>query len=117
MKMVIRYIILYMFDTHCHLNFKAFNPLSSRHMSGLRRDFDSSLKRSRSLKKTLPDVAARAREVGVTAIVVPGTDVKTSRRGVEIADKLNGVYAAVGIHPHHVYKIVKSEELTVKSEL
>ena len=93
-----------MFDTHCHLNFKAFNPSSSRHISGLRRDFDSSLESSRSLKKTLPDVVARAREVGVTAIVVPGTDVKTSRRGVEIAEKIDGIYAAVGIHPHHAMK-------------
>ena len=106
-----------MFDTHCHLNFKAFNPPSSRHMSGLRRDFASSSERSKSLKKTLPDVIARAREAGVTKIVVPGTDVKTSRRGVEIAEKIDGVYAAVGIHPHHAHKLITNDELRITNEL
>ena len=106
-----------MFDTHCHLNFKAFNPPLSRLMSGLRRDFASSSERSKSLKKTLPDVIARAREAGVTKIVVPGTDVKTSRRGVEIAEKIDGVYAAVGIHPHHAYKLITNYELRITNEL
>jgi len=81
-----------MFDTHCHLNFKAF-------------------------KKNLDEVVSIAHKVGVRNIVVPGTDVKTSTRGVEIVTKLDGVYAAVGIHPHHVYKLIKREDLTVESEL
>lgn len=68
-----------MFDTHCHLNFKAF-------------------------KKTLPDVIARAHESGITNIVIPGTDVKTSKKAVEIAQQHEHIYAAVGIHPHHVMK-------------
>ncbi len=68
-----------MFDTHCHLNFKAF-------------------------KKNLDEVVSRAHKSEVKNIVVPGTDVKTSKRGVEIVANLDGVYAAVGIHPHHVYK-------------
>src|SRR3989344_5908226 len=106
-----------MFDTHCHLNFKAFNPPSSRHMSGLRRDFASSSERSRSLKKTLPDVIARARKAGVIEIVVPGTDVKTSKRGVEVAEKIDGVYAAVGIHPHHAHKLITNDELRITNEL
>jgi len=81
-----------MFDTHCHLNFKAF-------------------------KKNLTDVVDRAFDAGIKNIIVPGTDVKTSKRGVEIVQNFEGVYAAVGIHPHHVYKLVKNEELTVKSEV
>ncbi len=68
-----------MFDTHCHLNFKRF-------------------------KKNVDEVIARARGVGVNHIVVPGTDVPTSQRAVELASQHEGIYAAVGIHPHHVYE-------------
>jgi len=79
-----------MFDTHCHLNFKAFG-------------------------KDLLPVIDRAKAVGVNYFVVPGTDVKTSKRAVEIAEKYDGVYAAVGIHPHHVYKIVQQRRNTQSS--
>lgn len=81
-----------MFDTHCHLNFKAF-------------------------KKILPDIIESAKEEGLTNILIPGTDVKTSRDGVEIAKQHNWIFAAVGIHPHHVYKILKRDDITVDSEL
>lgn len=65
-------------DTHCHLNFAAF-------------------------EKDLPDVVRRTREAGVEKMIVPGTDLQSSRRAVEIAQQYPGVcYAAVGIHPHHV---------------
>lgn len=64
-------------DTHCHLNFKTF-------------------------AKDLPDVVRRAGEQGVEKLIVPGTDLESSRRAVEIAHKYPGVcYAAIGIHPHH----------------
>lgn len=65
-----------MFDTHCHLNFKRF-------------------------KKNVDEVIFRAREAGVEKIVMPGTDVATSKKAVELAAMHNGLYAAVGIHPHH----------------
>jgi len=81
-----------MFDTHCHLNFKAF-------------------------KKTLPDVIKHAQDTGVTYIVIPGTDVKTSKKAIEIAENHEHIYAAVGIHPHHVFKLINNTELTVASEL
>ena len=74
-----------MFDTHCHLNFKAF-------------------------KKILPDVIHRANQAGITHIVIPGTDVPTSKRAVEIAHVNKGIYAAVGIHPHHVYQYLTIEQ-------
>lgn len=64
-------------DTHCHLNFAAF-------------------------AKDLDQVVRRAREQGVEKIIVPGTDLISSRRAVEIAKTYPGVcFAAVGIHPHH----------------
>lgn len=81
-----------MFDTHCHLNFKAF-------------------------KKTLPDVIVRAREAGIRYIVIPGTDVKTSKKAVEIAQANDNIYAAVGIHPHHAYKLITNYELRITNEL
>ncbi|HLB60214.1 MAG TPA: TatD family hydrolase [Patescibacteria group bacterium] len=67
-----------MFDTHCHLNFSRF-------------------------KKNVDEVIQRAKDAGVTRFVVPGTDVESSKRAVELAEKYEGVYAAVGIHPHHVF--------------
>lgn len=75
-----------MFDTHCHLNFSAF-------------------------KKNLTQVIQSAKESGVKNILVPGTDLKTSIKAVEIANNNDGIYAAVGIHPHHVYEFgVRSSE-------
>jgi TatD DNase family protein len=75
-------------DTHCHLNFKAF-------------DVD------------LPQVIERARERGVGQIIVPGTDLASSRRAVEIANQYEGVWAAIGIHPHHG----KDPQLLINDEL
>jgi TatD DNase family protein len=69
-----------MFDTHCHLNFKVFDG-------------------------RVEGVVKSAREIGVNHIVIPGTDVETSKKAVEIAEKFPGVYVAVGIHPHHVFEI------------
>lgn len=60
-------------DTHSHLNFEVF-----------KKDFD--------------EVAKRAAENGVYCINV-GSNYKTSRQAVEIAEKYNGMYAAVGLHP------------------
>ncbi|MCR4276705.1 MAG: TatD family hydrolase [Candidatus Roizmanbacteria bacterium] len=68
------------FDTHCHFNFEAFD-------------------------KTVDDVIERAKKVGVDHILIPGTDVPTSKKAVQIAEKHKGIYAAVGIHPHHVFEI------------
>lgn len=81
-----------MFDTHCHLNFKRF-------------------------KKNLPEVISNAHASGISHIVIPGTDVKTSNKAVEIAQEHERIYAAVGIHPHHVYNLLKRNDITVQSEL
>ncbi|KKP85962.1 MAG: Mg-dependent DNase [Candidatus Roizmanbacteria bacterium GW2011_GWA2_35_8] len=72
-----------MFDTHCHLNFKSFDG-------------------------QVDEVVRRAYDAGVGRIVVPGTDVETSKKAVEIAEKQDGIYAAVGIHPHHVKQYQRS---------
>jgi TatD DNase family protein len=73
-----------MFDTHCHLNFKAFDG-------------------------RVDEVINDAKYAGVNQILIPGTDVKTSEKAVTIAEKYEGIYAAVGIHPHHVFEIFKAQ--------
>ncbi len=42
----------------------------------------------------------RAAAAGVTRIVTVGTGIDSCRRAVEIADAHDGVFAALGIHPH-----------------
>lgn len=73
-----------MFDTHCHLNFSAF-------------------------KKNIDQVIDCAKKAGVENILVPGTDIKSSQRAIEIAQNNQGVFAAVGIHPHHIFKVHNNE--------
>jgi TatD DNase family protein len=46
------------------------------------------------------EVIARAHEAGVTAILTLGVDGASSQRAVALAQQYEGVFAAVGIHPH-----------------
>ncbi len=46
------------------------------------------------------DVISRAHEAGVAFIINPGADMPSSRKAVEIAEKHERVFAAVGVHPH-----------------
>lgn len=75
--------MIFMFDTHCHLNFRVFEG-------------------------KVRQVIKEAKESDVNYFVVPGTDIETSKKAVEIAQKFNGVFAAVGIHPHHINQIQNS---------
>ncbi|GMR10624.1 MAG: TatD family hydrolase [Anaerolineae bacterium] len=63
-------------DTHCHLSLDQFTGV-------------------------LDSILERARVAGVGRLVIPGIDLETSRRAVEIAEELTGVYASVGVHPHN----------------
>lgn len=74
-----------MVDTHCHLNFKAF-------------------------EKDLGEVINRAKDAGVNEIINVGSSLETSIRAIEIAEKYGGLYATVGIHPHHADKLEKDWE-------
>ena len=62
-------------DTHCHLDWKAF-------------DADREA------------VIDRAVQAGVTRMITIGVDVPSSRRAIEIAERHAAVYAAVGVHPN-----------------
>lgn len=63
-------------DTHCHLDM-----------------IDDGLYADR--------VIDRALAAGVRAVITIGIDMDSSRKAVEFARKNPGVYASVGIHPHH----------------
>lgn len=62
-------------DTHCHLDDERFD-------------------------KDREDVIGRAFDAGVVRILVPGIDLESSRKAIEIAEKYSEVYAAVGVHPN-----------------
>ncbi|MFO1011434.1 MAG: TatD family hydrolase [Planctomycetota bacterium] len=46
------------------------------------------------------EVLARARASGVTRMIVPGTDVASSRAAFELCSAEPGLHASAGIHPH-----------------
>jgi len=84
--------MLHLSDTHCHLDFPHFDP-----------DRDT--------------VIARAREAGIELMLVPGTDLASSRRALALAGRYPEVYAAVGIHPHGAKELKESKELRELREL
>jgi TatD DNase family protein len=46
------------------------------------------------------DVVALARAAGVDRLISVGTTVETSRAAIELAGRLEGVWATAGVHPH-----------------
>lgn len=46
------------------------------------------------------EIVQRATEAGVEYIVCPGIDPDSNERAVQVAEKYENVFAAVGIHPH-----------------
>ena len=64
-----------MIDTHCHLNDPRF-------------DTDSF------------EAISRAREEGISSVVVVGYDMPSSEKAVIMAGMQECIYAAVGVHPH-----------------
>lgn len=59
----------------------------------------------------------RARDAGVTRILVPGTGRVDQRRAVETAEAFDGVYAAVGFHPHEAKEFDEDRDLRLFEEL
>ncbi|MFH2029114.1 MAG: TatD family hydrolase [Bacteroidota bacterium] len=53
-----------------------------------------------NFKNDLDSVLTRAKEAGVNYMIVPGTDLKTSEAAIELSEKHESIYAAVGVHPH-----------------
>ncbi|MGB8316552.1 MAG: TatD family hydrolase, partial [Ignavibacteriaceae bacterium] len=46
------------------------------------------------------EVIERARNDGIDYIIVPATDIKTSNQVLDLCDKYDFIYGAVGVHPH-----------------
>ena len=54
-------------------------------------------------------LVAEAVQAGVTEMLTIGIDPASSRRALEIANRHDGVYASIGIHPHNVSGITESD--------
>jgi TatD DNase family protein len=53
-----------------------------------------------AFSQDLPDTVRRAREAGVSQIIVTGTALDEARAAIRIAEQFN-LYATAGVHPHH----------------
>jgi len=53
-------------------------------------------------KDDLEEVISKAREAGVEKFIIPGADANNLKRAVEICEKNENVYFAVGIHPYDI---------------
>ncbi len=62
-------------DTHCHLYLRQY-------------------------EQDLPAVLERAWEQGLVRILVPGIDLETSQQAIDLAERYENLYAAVGVHPN-----------------
>ncbi len=57
----------------------------------------------------LDEVIQRAFDSGVKYMIVPGTNIPTSEKALELASRFEGIYAAVGIHPHDTSAVTPAE--------
>ena len=74
-----------------------------------------------SMYDRLDDVLDDAHRNEVNKIICIGTDVSTSKKSVDIANKYDSVYAAVGVHPHDSKSVEQNylkhlEELALSSK-
>lgn len=53
-----------------------------------------------NFKDDLEQVIFRAKENLIDYIIVPATDLETSKIAIELSEKYDFIYAAVGVHPH-----------------
>jgi TatD DNase family protein len=59
--------------------------------------------------KDRDQVMARARERGVRAVINVGLDAESSRKSLEMAQKYEDVFVAVGCHPHEAAKLKEGD--------
>jgi len=62
-------------DTHCHLDDERYN-------------------------EDIAEVIERAKAQGVERFIIPGADPKTLKRAVELSERYDEIYFAVGVHPY-----------------
>ncbi len=81
-----------LFDTHCHLNDPAYQA-------------------------DLAAVLKRARAAGVVRMLVVGYDLPSSQQALALAEAEDGIYAAVGIHPHDVAGVTAADLVRLEEML
>lgn len=64
-------------DTHCHVHFQAY-------------------------KEDMDEIVQKSLEEGVGMVTI-GTQSTTSKNGIELAEKYDGVWATIGLHPNHLH--------------
>ena len=62
-------------DTHCHLDDERYND-------------------------DIEEVIERAKAKGIERFIIPGADLKTLKRAVELSETYSEIYFAVGVHPY-----------------
>jgi TatD DNase family protein len=72
-----------LFDSHCHLDDSVYDP-----------DFEP--------------VLLRARNAGVSAMMIAGINLKTSLKAVALSETHKEIFAAVGFHPHDASQACES---------
>lgn len=77
------------FDTHTHLDDEAFSQ-----------DLDS--------------VVQNLKQSGISLILDPGCDLETSQKSVELSEKYDFIYSAVGFHPHEVSRMDEESYNSIK---
>ena len=78
-----------LFDSHAHLNDERFDE-----------DREA--------------LIASLNEKGIDLVVNPGACMKTSFESVDLANKYDFIYAAVGVHPHDVVDLTEADMETLK---
>ena len=69
-----------------------------------------------SFDHDLPDVLARAREAGVSHIVVTGASREGSAKALQLAQADPGfLYASAGVHPHHALEYTEECDLEMRA--
>jgi len=76
-------------DTHSHLHFNDFNAIR-------------------------PKVMEDALAAGVTKILCVGTTLDDSQKAIDYAQKTDGAWAAVGVHPHEAESFISSQTTALK---
>ena len=76
-------------DTHCHLTFEQFEG-------------------------KVEAVIERSAAASVTGWITVGTDARDSKNAIELTEKFDGVYAAVGVHPHYAKDVTQEDIKTIK---
>jgi len=61
----------------------------------------------------LGEVISRAREAGVSFIIDPGCDVRSSGKAVRLAEEYDCIFAAVGIHPNSAAEAKPGDNLEI----